>query len=130
MKEEKNMNEIPEELRILQGLDSQPAQAEPSQEDEEEKARKRRAKIEAEINRLISVYKDGKIKESELNDKLEKFGLTIDKYGLTVQELSDIYKALEDGGIIIEQSAPSEVYDISDGLEAATDDSEIGRAHV
>ncbi len=123
MKEEKNMNEIPEELRILQGLDSQPAQAEPSQEDEEEKARKRRAKIEAEINRLISVYKDGKIKESELNDKLEKFGLTIDKYGLTVQELSDIYKALEDGGIIIEQSAPSEVYDISDGLEAATDDS-------
>ncbi len=123
MKEEKNMNEIPEELRILQGLDSQPAQAEPSQEDEEEKARKRRAKIEAEINRLISVYKDGNIKESELNDKLEKFGLTIDKYGLTVQELSDIYKALEDGGIIIEQSAPSEVYDISDGLEAATDDS-------
>ena len=124
MKEEKDMNEIPEEVRILQGLDEQPQPAAAQNgDDDEEKAGKRKARIEAEINRLAASAKDGKMKESELNDKLEKFGLSIDKYGLTVQELADIYKALEDMGIVIEQSSPAEVYDISDGLEAATDDS-------
>ena len=124
MKEEKDMNEIPEEVRILQGLDEQPQPAAAQNgDDDEERAGKRKARIEAEINRLAASAKDGKMKESELNDKLEKFGLSIDKYGLTVQELADIYKALEDMGIVIEQSSPAEVYDISDGLEAATDDS-------
>ncbi len=124
MKEEKDMNEIPEEVRILQGLDEQPQPAAAQNgDDDEEKAGKRKARIEAEINRLAASAKDGKMKEGELNDKLEKFGLSIDKYGLTVQELADIYKALEDMGIVIEQSSPAEVYDISDGLEAATDDS-------
>ena len=124
MKEEKDMNEIPEEVRILQGLDEQPQPAAAQNgDDDEEKAGKRKARIEAEINSLAASAKDGKMKESELNDKLEKFGLSIDKYGLTVQELADIYKALEDMGIVIEQSSPAEVYDISDGLEAATDDS-------
>ena len=124
MKEEKDTNEIPEEVRILQGLDEQPQPAAAQNgDDDEEKAGKRKARIEAEINRLAASAKDGKMKESELNDKLEKFGLSIDKYGLTVQELADIYKALEDMGIVIEQSSPAEVYDISDGLEAATDDS-------
>ena len=123
MKEEKDMNEIPEEVRILQGLDEESGHGGAQSDDDEEKALKRKAKIEAETSRLAASAKDGKIRESELNDKLEKFGLSIDKYGLTVQELSDIYKALEGMGIVIEQSPPAEVYDISDGLEAATDDS-------
>ena len=60
---------------------------------------------------------------AELNDKLEKFGLSVDKYGLTVQEQEDIYKELEARGIVIEQTTAAEVYDISEGLDAATDDS-------
>ena len=101
MKEEKDMNEIPEEVRILQGLDEESGHGGAQSDDDEEKARKRKAKIEAETSRLAASAKDGKIRESELNDKLEKFGLSIDKYGLTVQELSDIYKALEGMGIVI-----------------------------
>ncbi len=123
MKEEKTeKQEIPEELRILQGLDEQPVQEQTGGEDDEEKAKKRAAKIEAEIERLAVIAKDGKIKGSELDDKLEKFGLSIDKYGLTVQEIADVYKALEGRGITIEASA-AETFDISEGLEAATDDS-------
>ena len=53
MKEEKDMNEIPEEVRILQGLDEETQPAAQS-DDEEEKARKRKAKIEAEIARLAA----------------------------------------------------------------------------
>ena len=122
MKEEKDMNEIPEEVRILQGLDEETQSAAQS-DDEEEKARKRKAKIEAEIARLAASARDGRIRENELNDKLDKFGLSIDKYGLTVQESADIFKALEEMGVVIEPSSAAEVYDISDGLEAATDDS-------
>ena len=122
MKEEKDMNEIPEEVRILQGLDEETQSAAQS-DDEEEKARKRKAKIEAEIARLAASARDGRIRENELNDKLDKFGLSIDKYGLTVQESADIFRALEEMGVVIEPSSAAEVYDISDGLEAATDDS-------
>ena len=75
------------------------------------------------MERLAVTAKDGRIKESELNDKLEKFGLSVDKYGLTVQEQEDIYKELEARGIVIEQTTAAEVYDISEGLDAATDDS-------
>ena len=104
MKEEKDMNEIPEEVRILQGLDEETQSAAQS-DDEEEKARKRKAKIEAEIARLAASARDGRIRENELNDKLDKFGLSIDKYGLTVQESADIFKALEEMGVVIEPSS-------------------------
>ena len=49
--------------------------------------------------------------------------MSVDKYGLTVQEQEDIYKELEARGIVIEQTTAAEVYDISEGLDAATDDS-------
>ena len=118
--------EIPEELKELQGIGNETEQSETGAEhdaDAEEKAEKRRAKIAAEVERLADTAKDGRIKESELNDKLEKFGLSVDKYGLTVQEQEDIYKELEARGIVIEQTTAAEVYDISEGLDAATDDS-------
>ena len=127
MEEERLQNsEIPEELKELQGIGNETEQSETGAEhdaDAEEKAEKRRAKIAAEVERLAVTAKDGKIKESELNDKLEKFGLSVDKYGLTVQEQEDIYKELEARGIVIEQTTAAEVYDISEGLDAATDDS-------
>ena len=127
MEEERLQNsEIPEELKELQGIGNETEQSETGAEhdaDAEEKAEKRRAKIAAEVERLAVTAKDGRIKESELNDKLEKFGLSVDKYGLTVQEQEDIYKELEARGIVIEQTTAAEVYDISEGLDAATDDS-------
>ncbi len=127
MEEERLQNsEIPEELKELQGIGNETEQSETDAEhdaDAEEKAEKRRAKIAAEVERLAVTAKDGRIKESELNDKLEKFGLSVDKYGLTVQEQEDIYKELEARGIVIEQTTAAEVYDISEGLDAATDDS-------
>lgn len=127
MEEERLQNsEIPEELKELQGIGNETGQSETGAEhdaDAEEKAEKRRAKIAAEVERLAVTAKDGRIKESELNDKLEKFGLSVDKYGLTVQEQEDIYKELEARGIVIEQTTAAEVYDISEGLDAATDDS-------
>ena len=127
MEEERLQNsEIPEELKELQGIGNETEQSETDAEhdaDAEEKAEKRRAKIAAEVERLAVTAKDGRIKESELNDKLEKFGLSVDKYGLTVQEQEDIYKELEARGIVIEQTTVAEVYDISEGLDAATDDS-------
>ena len=127
MEEERLQNsEIPEELKELQGIGNETEQSETGAEhdaDAEEKAEKRRAKIAAEVERLAVTAKDGRIKESELNDKLEKFGLSVDKYGLTVQEQEDIYKELEARGIVIEQTTVAEVYDISEGLDAATDDS-------
>ena len=127
MEEERLQNsEIPEELKELQGIGNEAEQSETGAEhdaDAEEKAEKRRAKIAAEVERLAVTAKDGRIKESELNDKLEKFGLSVDKYGLTVQEQEDIYKELEARGIVIEQTTAAEVYDISEGLDAATDDS-------
>ena len=127
MEEERLQNsEIPEELKELQGIGNETEQSETAAEhdaDAEEKAEKRRAKIAAEVERLAVTAKDGRIKESELNDKLEKFGLSVDKYGLTVQEQEDIYKELEARGIVIEQTTAAEVYDISEGLDAATDDS-------
>ena len=127
MEEERLQNsEIPEELKELQGIGNETEQSETGAEhdaDAEEKAEKRRAKIAAEVERLAVTAKDGRIKEFELNDKLEKFGLSVDKYGLTVQEQEDIYKELEARGIVIEQTTAAEVYDISEGLDAATDDS-------
>ena len=127
MEEERLQNsEIPEELKELQGIGNETERSETGAEhdaDAEEKAEKRRAKIAAEVERLAVTAKDGRIKESELNDKLEKFGLSVDKYGLTVQEQEDIYKELEARGIVIEQTTAAEVYDISEGLDAATDDS-------
>ena len=127
MEEERLQNsEIPEELKELQGIGNETEQSETGAEhdaDAEEKAEKRRAKIAAEVEHLAVTAKDGRIKESELNDKLEKFGLSVDKYGLTVQEQEDIYKELEARGIVIEQTTAAEVYDISEGLDAATDDS-------
>ena len=127
MEEERLQNsEIPEELKELQGIGNETEQSETDAEhdaDAEEKAEKRRAKIAAEVERLAVTAKDGRIKEFELNDKLEKFGLSVDKYGLTVQEQEDIYKELEARGIVIEQTTAAEVYDISEGLDAATDDS-------
>lgn len=127
MEEERLQNsEIPEELKELQGIGNETEQSETGAEhdaDAEEKAEKRKAKIVAEVERLAVTAKDGRIKESELNDKLEKFGLSVDKYGLTVQEQEDIYKELEARGIVIEQTTAAEVYDISEGLDAATDDS-------
>ena len=127
MEEERLQNsEIPEELKELQGIGNETEQSETGAEhdaDAEEKAEKRRAKIAAEVERLAVTAKDGRIKESELNDKLEKFGLSVDKYGLTVQEQEDIYRELEARGIVIEQTTAAEVYDISEGLDAATDDS-------
>ena len=127
MEEERLQNsEIPEELKELQGIGNEAEQSETGAEhdaDAEEKAEKRRAKIAAEVERLAVTAKDGRIKESELNDKLEKFGLSVDKYGLTVQEQEDIYKELEARGIVIEQTTAAEVYDISEGLDAATNDS-------
>lgn len=121
MKEDKqDKTQVPEELRILQGLDGEGNAHVVSESDKaelEEKKRKREAKLAAEVERIIASARDEKINEMELNDRL-------DKYGLTVDELAAVYKSIEEHGITIESMQLSgDAYDISEGLDSSTDDS-------
>ncbi len=116
----KSTRDIPEELLILQAHEAAEkvsSATEDNSNESEDKRRKREAKINLEIERIISGARDGKVGEMDINDRLDKFALS-------VEELAAAYKNIEAGGVIIESlNVAGEGYDITEGLESSTDDS-------
>ena len=115
----KSTRDIPEELLILQAHEAAEkvsSATEDNSNESEDKRRKREAKINLEIERIISGARDGKVGEMDINDRLDKFALS-------VEELAAAYKNIEAGGVIIESlNVAGEGYDITEGLESSTDD--------
>ncbi|MDE6549911.1 MAG: RNA polymerase sigma factor RpoD [Clostridia bacterium] len=114
----KSAKDIPEELLILQAHEAED-KATPAADDKEseEKRRKREVKLNLEIERIISSAREGKVNEMDVNDRLDKFALS-------VEELAAAYKSIEAGGVVIESvNVAGEGYDITEGLENSTDDS-------
>ncbi|MCI8325881.1 MAG: RNA polymerase sigma factor RpoD [Clostridia bacterium] len=116
----KSTRDIPEELLILQAHEAAEkvsSATEDNSNESEDKRRKREAKINLEIERIISGARDGKVGEMDINDRLDKFALS-------VEELAAAYKNIEAGGVVIESlNVAGEGYDITEGLESSTDDS-------
>ncbi len=116
----KSARDIPEELLILQAHEAAEkvsSATEDNSKESEDKRRKREAKINLEIERIISGARDGKVGEMDINDRLDKFALS-------VEELAAAYKNIEAGGVVIESlNVAGEGYDITEGLESSTDDS-------
>ena len=116
----KSTRDIPEELLILQAHEAAEkvsSATEDNSNESEDKRRKREAKINLEIERIISGARDGKVGEMDINDRL-------DKLALSVEELAAAYKNIEAGGVVIESlNVAGEGYDITEGLESSTDDS-------
>lgn len=116
----KSTRDIPEELLILQAHEAAEkvsSATEDNSKESEDKRRKREAKINLEIERIISGARDGKVGEMDINDRLDKFALS-------VEELAAAYKNIEAGGVVIESlNVAGEGYDITEGLESSTDDS-------
>ncbi len=116
----KSARDIPEELLILQAHEAAEkvsSATEDNSNESEDKRRKREAKINLEIERIISGARDGKVGEMDINDRLDKFALS-------VEELAAAYKNIEAGGVVIESlNVAGEGYDITEGLESSTDDS-------
>ena len=116
----KSARDIPEELLILQAHEAAEkvsSATEDNSNESEDKRRKREAKNNLEIERIISGARDGKVGEMDINDRLDKFALS-------VEELAAAYKNIEAGGVVIESlNVAGEGYDITEGLESSTDDS-------
>lgn len=82
---------------------------------ESEKKLAREEKIAQEVNKLINSAKDGKLNEEDINEKLARFDLD-------VQQMEDVFTAIEEKGITIETTSLEDKMSL-DSLEGTTDDS-------
>lgn len=82
---------------------------------ESEKKLAREEKIAQEVNKLINSAKDRKLNEEDINEKLARFDLD-------VQQMEDVFTAIEEKGITIETTSLEDKMSL-DSLEGTTDDS-------